>query len=93
MSDSIFLVGDDGSLIEARSAAYIVEAELQKLLADNIHLPPGAQISPDNPRRWKNTLQFADTWVRLTAVGLKEPAGASTRDPADAAGRSRVRGR
>jgi hypothetical protein len=52
MSDSIFLVGDDGSLTEARSTAYSVEAELQKLLADNIHLLPGAQISPDNPRRW-----------------------------------------
>jgi len=37
------LVGDDGSLLEARSTAYSVEAELQKLLADNIHLLPGAQ--------------------------------------------------
>jgi hypothetical protein len=52
MSDSIFLVGDDGSLTEARSTAYSVEAELQKLLADNIHLLPGAQIDPGNPRRW-----------------------------------------
>ena len=42
MSDSIFLAGDDGSLTEARSAAYSVEAQLQKLLADNIHLLPGA---------------------------------------------------
>jgi len=52
MSDSIFLVGDDGSLTKARSATYSVEAELQKLLADNIHLLPGEQISPGNPRRW-----------------------------------------
>ncbi|HEY6309861.1 MAG TPA: hypothetical protein VIY52_03520 [Streptosporangiaceae bacterium] len=52
MSDSIFLVGDDGSLTEATSSAYDAEAELQKLLADNPHLLPGAQIDRDNPRRW-----------------------------------------
>jgi hypothetical protein len=33
MSDSIFLVGDDGGLTEARGAAYGAEAELQELLA------------------------------------------------------------
>jgi hypothetical protein len=52
MSDSIFLVGDDGSLTEASSAAYDAEAELQKLLAGNPQLLPGAQIDRDNPRRW-----------------------------------------
>src|SRR5262245_2968210 len=52
MSDSIFLIGDDGSLTEARNAVYSFEAELQKLIADNIHLLPGAQITPDSPRRW-----------------------------------------
>jgi hypothetical protein len=52
MSDSIFLVGDNGSLTEASSTAYNVEAELQELLADNVHLLPGAQINRDNPRRW-----------------------------------------
>ncbi len=52
MSDSIFLVGDDGSVSEAPSTAYNAEAELQKLLADNIHLLPGAQINRENPRRW-----------------------------------------
>ena len=44
MSDSIFLVGDDGSLTEACCTPYDAEAELQKLLADNTHLLPGAQI-------------------------------------------------
>src|SRR6266851_6110427 len=34
------------------STAYEAEADLQKLLADNIHLLPGAQIDQDNPRRW-----------------------------------------
>jgi hypothetical protein len=53
MSDSIFLVGDDGGVTEARSAGYSLEAELQKLLADNIELLPGAQIDPDSPRRWQ----------------------------------------
>src|ERR1700722_10576044 len=52
MSDSIFLVGDDGSVREAPGAAYAAEAELQKLLADNIHLLPGAQINQADPRRW-----------------------------------------
>ena len=43
MSDSIFLIGDDGAVTEARGAAYSLEAELQNLLADNIDLLPGAQ--------------------------------------------------
>jgi hypothetical protein len=33
MSESIFLLGDDGWLTEARSTAYQAEAELQELLA------------------------------------------------------------
>jgi hypothetical protein len=52
MPDSIFLVGDDGVLTEASSAAYDAEAELQTLLADNPHLLPGAQINRDRPPRW-----------------------------------------
>ena len=52
MSDSIFLMGDDGSVTEAPSAAYDAEAELQELLARNVHLLPGAQINQDSPRRW-----------------------------------------
>jgi hypothetical protein len=52
MSDSIFLVGDDGSLTEVTSTAYDAEAELQKLLADHIDLLPGSQINQDSPRRW-----------------------------------------
>jgi hypothetical protein len=52
MSDSIFLVGDDGTLTEAPSTAYKYEAQLQELLANNVQLLPGAQINRDNPRRW-----------------------------------------
>jgi hypothetical protein len=51
-TDLIFLVGPDGSLTRASSSAYEAEADLQKLLADNIDLLPGAQINPANPRRW-----------------------------------------
>jgi hypothetical protein len=52
MSDSIFLVGDDDSVIEAPSTAYNAEAELQELLAGNLDLLPGTQINRANPRRW-----------------------------------------
>ena len=52
MSDSIFLVGDDGVLAEASGTAYEAEAELQELLARNVDLLPGAQIDRDKPRRW-----------------------------------------
>jgi hypothetical protein len=51
VSDSIFLVGDDGSVTEAPSTAYNAEAELQALPTDNVQLLPGAQIDRDNPRR------------------------------------------
>jgi hypothetical protein len=52
MSDSIFLVGDDGSLTRAPGMPYEAEAELQELLAARPDLLPGAQIDRDNPRRW-----------------------------------------
>ncbi len=52
MSDSIFLVDDDGRLTPAAGAGYETEAELQELLAAYPDLLPGAQIDRDNPRRW-----------------------------------------
>jgi hypothetical protein len=52
MSDSIFVLGDDGLLTEMISTPYDAEADLQKLLADHVHLLPGAQIDRDRPRRW-----------------------------------------
>lgn len=51
-SEAIFLVGADGSLTKTSSTAYETEDDLQKLLADNIELLPGAQIDPVSPRRW-----------------------------------------
>ena len=52
MSDSIFLVGNDGGLTEASSTPYGAEADLQELLAGHVDLLPGAQIDRDSPRRW-----------------------------------------
>ena len=52
MSDSIFLLGDDGVLTEVSSTPYDAEADLQELLADHVDLLPGAQINRDSPRRW-----------------------------------------
>jgi hypothetical protein len=44
MSDSIFLLGDDGELTEVSSNPYTAEAGLQKLLADHVDLLSGAQM-------------------------------------------------
>jgi len=52
MSDSIFLFGDDDVLTEVTSSPYASEADLQKLLADHVHLLPGGQVNRDSPRRW-----------------------------------------
>lgn len=52
MSDSIFLLGEDGVLTEMSGAPYDAEAELQELLAGHVDLLPGAQINQDSPPRW-----------------------------------------
>jgi hypothetical protein len=53
VADSIFLMGDDGKVLEAPSTAFAAEVDLQKILAENLHLLPGAQITPESPRRWE----------------------------------------
>jgi hypothetical protein len=53
VTDSIFLMGNDGKVIEAPSKAFVAEVDLQEILADNLHLLPGALINPDEPRRWE----------------------------------------
>jgi len=53
MSDSIFLLGDDGVLTEVSNTPYDAEAELQELLAGHVDLLPGGQINRDSPRRWQ----------------------------------------
>lgn len=43
------MLGDDGLLTEMISTPYDAEADLQKLLADHVHLLPGAQIDRAGP--------------------------------------------
>lgn len=52
MTGGIYLLQDDGHLIEMTEQAYDSEALLQKLLADYPSLLAGNQIDPTEPRRW-----------------------------------------
>jgi hypothetical protein len=52
VTGDIFLLQDDGKLVELSEAAYETEALLQKLLAQYPDLLAGKQISPDTPRKW-----------------------------------------
>jgi len=52
MPGSIFVLHDDGTLIEMPETPYDSEALLQRLLADYSNLLVGDQIDPAQPRRW-----------------------------------------
>lgn len=52
MGESIFLLNNDGRLIEMNESGYITEDHLQVLLAQYPNLIPGSQIDPGLPRRW-----------------------------------------
>jgi hypothetical protein len=52
MPASIFVIGDDGALIEMKETPYDSEALLQGLLADYPNLLAGDQFRSDQPRRW-----------------------------------------
>src|SRR5947209_18003517 len=52
MSDSIYLLQPDNSLVQVSQAPYLAESELQRLLDQHPELLPGAQIDPEEPRRW-----------------------------------------
>ena len=52
MPGSIFILHDDGTLVEMKETPYEAEALLQRLLADYSNLLAGDQIDLDNPRRW-----------------------------------------
>jgi hypothetical protein len=52
VTGDIFLLQDDGQLVELNEAAYETEALLQSLLAQHPDLLAGKQISPDSPRKW-----------------------------------------
>lgn len=50
--DGIFLIHDDGRLIEMRSDPYATEDLLQGFLGSYPSVLPGARINPAAPRRW-----------------------------------------
>lgn len=52
MSGGIYLIQDDGELVEMSEQEYASENLLQKLLADYPNLLAGDQIDPTQPRRW-----------------------------------------
>lgn len=52
MSDGIYIIRDDNSLVEMRSSAFESEALLQQLLANHPSLLAGDAVDPVNPRRW-----------------------------------------
>ncbi|HEX2948698.1 MAG TPA: hypothetical protein VHV83_03880 [Armatimonadota bacterium] len=52
MSDGIFLLNENGNLVEMTEQAYDSEALLQQLLAEYPSLLAGKQINPGAPRRW-----------------------------------------
>ena len=53
MTDSIYVVAQDGALAAAPRTPYALEDDLQKLIADHPELLPGEQIDPESPRRWR----------------------------------------
>jgi len=52
VSRGIFLIHNNGQLVELREQAYDSEALLQELLANYPNLLAGDQIDPVQPRRW-----------------------------------------
>lgn len=52
MAGGIFLIQDDGSLVEMNEQPYDTESLLQGLLAKYPNLLAGDQIDSDEPRRW-----------------------------------------
>jgi hypothetical protein len=52
MSGGIYLIQDDGKLVEMKQQAYDSEALLQRLLSEYPNLLAGDQIDPMSPRRW-----------------------------------------
>src|SRR3954465_1135233 len=50
--DGIFLIHEDGRLVEMRSELYATEELLQGFLGSYPALLPGARLSPGSPRRW-----------------------------------------
>jgi hypothetical protein len=52
MAGGVFLMGDDGKLIQMQEHEYEAEALLQEILANHPQLLAGDQIDPTTPRHW-----------------------------------------
>jgi hypothetical protein len=52
MQGGIYLLQDNGQIVDMKAQAYDSEALLQELLATYPSLLPGDQIDRDMPRRW-----------------------------------------
>lgn len=52
MSDKIFILHENGELVEMSESGFLTEDQFQKLLAKYPDLLAGNQIDPENPRRW-----------------------------------------
>lgn len=52
MSGDIFLLQDNGELVELNEAPYETEALLQRFLAQHPDLLAGKQMNPEAPRKW-----------------------------------------
>lgn len=52
MSDGIFIIQNNGKLVELNETEYYSESVLQKLLATYPNLLAGGQINNEDPRRW-----------------------------------------
>jgi hypothetical protein len=52
MSDAMYLIQADGTLVAAPNTPYAAEDDLQELIAQSPELLAGALISPSDPRRW-----------------------------------------
>jgi hypothetical protein len=52
MNDDIYLIGEDGRIVEMSATAYESEALLQKLVADYPSLLAGRQAEDETRRRW-----------------------------------------
>ncbi len=52
MADGMFVMRDDGSLVEMSEALFESEKVFQGMLAEHPGLIPGSQVDPERPRRW-----------------------------------------
>ena len=70
MAERIYTLGDQGELEPLEEQPFKTEDDLQRLIAEHPELLDGAQMRPDNPRRW----------ILITREkGIAETAGASAR--------------